>query len=142
MCASLQPAAPAAFWGTIAAGGVFSAASHSFTAEELARQITHGKSGVLIVTEDKIDVGRRAAEIAGLGRERVVVLESEPTWGFRALEGGKEMDAVDGPRLAWRRVTDREEQKRSLIVLLYSSGTTGVPKGAWTQRLAVDQRLR
>ena len=129
MCSSLQPAAPAAFWGVIAAGGVFSAASHSFTPGELARQITHGKSRVLIVTADKVDVGRKAAEIAGLSLDRVVVLESEPTWGFRALQGGKKTDVVDGPRLAWRRVTEREEQMRSLVVLLYSSGTTGVPKG-------------
>ena len=133
MCSSLQPAAPAAFWGIIAAGGVFSAASHSFTPEELARQIKHGKSKVLVVSKDKIDVGRKAAELAGLGLDRIVVLESDPSWEFRALEGGQRADTVNGPRLGWRKVTDLEELKRSLIVLLYSSGTTGVPKGRWNR---------
>ncbi|KAF1966100.1 acetyl-CoA synthetase-like protein [Bimuria novae-zelandiae CBS 107.79] len=129
MCSSLQPAAPAAFWGIIAAGGVFSAASHSFTSEELARQVKHGNSKLLIVSQDKIELGKKAAQLAGLGLDRVVVLESEPSWEFRVLEGGKQTDTVNGPRLTWRRVTDLEELKRSLIVLLYSSGTTGVPKG-------------
>jgi acyl-CoA synthetase (AMP-forming)/AMP-acid ligase II len=129
MCSNLQPAAPAAFWGIIAAGGVFSAASPSFTPEELARQIKHGKSRVLIISKDKIDVGKKAAQLAGLGLDRVVVLESDPRWEFRTLEGGQRTDTVNGPRLGWKKVTDLEELKRSLIVLLYSSGTTGVPKG-------------
>jgi len=32
-------------------------------------------------------------------------------------------------RLEWRRITDKKELDDSLICLLYSSGTTGVPKG-------------
>lgn len=129
MCSSGQPAVPALFWGIIAAGGVFSAASPSFTPEELARQIKQGKSNVLVVSQDKVEVGKKAAQLVGLGLDRVVVLESEPRWGFRLLEGRKGLDTENGPRLPWRRVTDEEELKRSLIVLLYSSGTTGVPKG-------------
>lgn len=129
VCSSGQPAAAALFWGIIAAGGVFSAASPSFTPEELARQIKQGKSNVLVVSADKVEVGRKAAELVGLGLDRIVVLESEPRWDLRAVEGGKSADTENGERLTWRRVTDEEELKRSLIVLLYSSGTTGVPKG-------------
>ena len=129
VCSSGQPAAPAAFWGIIAAGGVFSAASHSFTPEELARQIIQGNSNLLVVSKDMVGLGREAAGLAGLALDRVVVLESDPRWEFKTLEGGKKADTVDGPRLTWRRLTDLQELKRSLIVLLYSSGTTGVPKG-------------
>lgn len=129
VCSSGQPAVPALFHGIIAAGGVFSAASPSYTPEELARQITQGNSSVLVISPDKVEVGKRAAQIAGLPLDRVVVLGSEPTWNCRILVGGKALDCENGPRLTWRRVTDEEELKRSLIVLLYSSGTTGVPKG-------------
>ncbi|KAF2121141.1 4-coumarate-CoA ligase [Lophiotrema nucula] len=129
VCSSGQPAVPALFYGIIAAGGVFSAASPSYTPEELARQINQGKSRTLVISADKIDVGKKAARLAGLALDRVIVLNSEPKWKVRTLDEGKSVDVDNGPRLAWRRVTDPEELKRSLIVLLYSSGTTGVPKG-------------
>lgn len=129
VCSSGQPAAAAMFWGIIAAGGVFSAASPSYTPEELARQIRQGKSKVLVVSADKIDVGKKAAQLAGLSMDQVVVLESEPHWKVHCLEGNGQVDVDNGPRLPWRKVTDEDELKKSLIVLLYSSGTTGVPKG-------------
>ncbi|KAF2750205.1 4-coumarate-CoA ligase [Sporormia fimetaria CBS 119925] len=141
VCSSGQPAAPAAFYGIIGAGGVFSAASPSFTPEELARQIKQGKSKTLIVSEDKIEVGKKAAKIAGLSLERVIVLNSEPEFEVRRLDGGKRVDVQNGPRLQWRKVTDPEELKRSLIVLLYSSGTTGVPKGQYSWHLRVNPKL-
>lgn len=117
------------FYGIIAAGGVFSAASPSYTPEELARQITQGRSNLLVVSQDKVEVGKKAAHIADLSLDRIVVLSSEPTWQVKSLDNGKSVDYENGPRLTWRRVTDEKELRRSLIVLLYSSGTTGVPKG-------------
>jgi 4-coumarate--CoA ligase len=87
-----------------------------------------GGSGLLVVSVDKVDVGREAAGLAGLGSERAVVMGSEPEWVVESLDGDKSVDCVAGAKLSWKRITDEEELK-SLIVLLYSSGTTGVPKG-------------
>ncbi|ORY16779.1 4-coumarate-CoA ligase [Clohesyomyces aquaticus] len=129
VCSSGQPAVAALFFGIIAAGGIFSAASPSHTPEELARQVTQGKSKVLVVSSDKREVGLKAAQLAGLPLDRVLILEGEPQWELKCVGGGKSLDAVNGEQMTWRRVTDEEELKRSLIVLLYSSGTTGVPKG-------------
>ena len=45
-------------------------------------------------------------------------------------DGRPERDIVDeGDLLPWTRITDRKELEESLIALIYSSGTTGLPKG-------------
>jgi 4-coumarate--CoA ligase len=75
--------------------------------------------------------------LAGLGLERVLVLDSRAgRWGWRSLEGGRswrprvdELERGRGKRLTWERVTDEKQLEESVICLLYSSGTTGVPKG-------------
>jgi 4-coumarate--CoA ligase len=87
------------FHGIIAAGGVFSAASASCTAEEFARQVVQGGSGLLVVSVDKVDVGREAAGLAGSGSERVVVMGSGPEWVVKSLDGDKNVDCVAGPKL-------------------------------------------
>ena len=68
---------PLLFYGTIAAGGVFSAASAASTAGELAKQIVGAGSRVLVTCEATREVAVRAAEEAGWGSNgggRVVVI--------------------------------------------------------------------
>ncbi|KAF2460313.1 4-coumarate-CoA ligase [Lineolata rhizophorae] len=118
---------PTAFYGIVAAGGVFSAASGSFTAAELARQIKDGDSNVVICCQYTKDVAIAAAKECGLGLDRVLVLRSYPKMSLRSVEGDLEMFGQG--ELDWERITDPQELKDRLICLLYSSGTTGIPKG-------------
>jgi 4-coumarate--CoA ligase len=130
---------PAVFFGIIASGGVFSAASHSFTPHELARQIKQGQSNLVICSEDLKDVAIEAAKISGIPQSRVVVLGSEPPWNLQSVEGGLSLKGEQ--RLPFPRVTEREELKNSLIMLLWSSGTTGVPKGVMLSHLNLVAEL-
>jgi 4-coumarate--CoA ligase len=125
---SLQILLPLAFYGTIAAGGIFSCASHSFTASELAQQIRQGGGKLLICSADLVDVGIEAARQCGLSLDRVLVLESDyGNWSLKTIDG--KLDCCTEKSLTWQRITDPQELEYSIINLLYSSGTTGAPKG-------------
>lgn len=124
------------FYGVIGAGGIYSAASSSFTHLELARQVTQGHAKLIIASPDCVDVALRAAQETGLDKANVLVLESMGGKHVRSLRrvDGHGQDAVAGQgsqsqRLPWEVVTDPEILSNRVICLLYSSGTTGVPKG-------------
>lgn len=134
-----QTFVPAIYFGVMAAGGVFSAASHSFTAQELARQTKQGQSNLIICSEDLKHVAIEAAQLCGLPAEHVIVFGSEPPWSLKAVGGNVSLRSEK--RLPFPRVTDRDELKNSLIMLLWSSGTTGIPKGVMLSHLNLVAEL-
>ncbi|KAJ4991109.1 acyl-coenzyme A synthetase [Stagonosporopsis vannaccii] len=126
---------PTLFYGIIGGGGVFSAASAASTASELSKQIVSAGSKILVANEATRDVAVRAAEEAGWGPNgggRVLVMSEGAEWELRVIQkngnaGGNLIDQSD--RLDWERITDPKVLENSLVVLIYSSGTTGLPKG-------------
>lgn len=136
---TLQILLPLAFYGTIAAGGIFSTASHSFTAAELARQIKQGDATVLICSPDLKDIALQAADLCGLTTDRVLVLDSTyQSWSCKSVDGSNDIWSKE--RLTWKRITDSDELHNSIIGLLYSSGTTGVPKAVMlSHKMMVSQ---
>lgn len=118
---------PTLFWGIIAAGGVYSAATSSFLPAELARQVKQGLSNLIVCSSDCKDTAIAAAKDCGIPLDRVLVLESNKERSLRDLEKGE--DVISSQELEWTRITDKQELDNSVICLLYSSGTTGVPKG-------------
>ncbi|KAF2749208.1 4-coumarate-CoA ligase-like protein [Sporormia fimetaria CBS 119925] len=126
---------PVLFYGIIGCGGVFSAASAASTAGELSKQIIGAESKVLFASEATRDVAVQAAEEAGWGKNgggRVVVMSEGRTWELRVVLGDGSLgeNLIDETqKLQWERITDPEVLENSLIILIYSSGTTGLPKG-------------
>lgn len=132
---------PVLAYGVIGAGGIFSAASAGSTVGELARQIQGAGSKILVTCQATLETSIRAAEEAGWGKcggGRVLLMSEEGEWGLRIIGTGDDnvgkaqesenlIDRED--RLPWMRIVDRKELEESLVVLIYSSGTTGLPKG-------------
>ncbi|KAK5313942.1 hypothetical protein LTR93_010712 [Exophiala xenobiotica] len=122
------------FFGVIAAAGIYSAASSSFTHPELARQIKQGKSRLIVASPDCKDVAMKAAQECGVPLDRVLILDS--MGGNRILQdvqraGPNLIEGVGRPdrMLSWEAITDKKTLEERVICLLYSSGTTGAPKG-------------
>ncbi|HEV2872912.1 MAG TPA: AMP-binding protein, partial [Actinomycetota bacterium] len=106
-----------AFYGVSAAGGVNTTISPLYTVDELVRQLTDARARFLLTVPPFLP---KALEAAGrTGVEEVFVLgEAEGATPFADL-----LTAGDIP-------PDVEiDPANDLVVLPYSSGTTGVPKG-------------
>ena len=129
MISSGQAFLPIAFYATVAAGGVYSAASASFTVEEFARQIRDGASNLIICSRDVVEVASRAAGACNVSLDRVLILESSPVWQLHDAASGRSVLGSGSECLDWERITDKQILADRPICLLYSSGTTGLPKG-------------
>ncbi|KAL1628318.1 hypothetical protein SLS54_001891 [Diplodia seriata] len=118
---------PMAFYGVVCAGGVFSAASPSATPADLSRQLRQGDSNLLICNEDTKPIAIAAAKDVGLPHDRILVIPNGGQYALNRASDGK--NVVSQKSLEWQVITDRKTLQESLIILIYSSGTTGLPKG-------------
>lgn len=126
---------PVLAYGIIGADGIFSAASAASTASELAKQIQGASSKIIVTCQATLETTIKAAEDAGWGQGgggRVLLMSEGREWSLKVIgeDGRPEKNLInEGDLLPWTRITNRKELEESLIVLIYSSGTTGLPKG-------------
>ncbi|GAP91929.2 putative AMP-binding enzyme [Rosellinia necatrix] len=121
---------PALFYSIITAGGVFASASAAATPNEFAYQLRQSGAKVVVCNADVKETALAAAAMVGIAPRHVLV------YGVGTGGDGMELhEAASGAKvpisnqeLGWRRITDPVELENSIICLVFSSGTTGLPK--------------
>ncbi|KOC10756.1 putative luciferase [Aspergillus flavus AF70] len=107
---------PPIVWGTLAIGGVVCPVNPNYRAEELLHPLQDTKARALVTQRARAPVAFEAAKRANIPRDRVLLLD-------KLTEDDFHDGRMNGPHSA---PIDRPAE--DLAFLVYSSGTTGLPK--------------
>lgn len=116
---------PAVIWGTHWAGGIISPANPGYTTEELAFQLKDSGAKALCTQKPFLKTALEAAKQAGISEDKIILMGDDKDESRRYKHFSSIRNIAGTNR--YRRT--KANPKEDLAFLVYSSGTTGHPKG-------------
>ncbi|CAG7945857.1 unnamed protein product [Penicillium olsonii] len=116
---------PVVMWGTLWAGGVLSPANPAYTADELAFQLKNSGAKGLATQVSALSVAKQAAKKVGMSEDRIILIGDMRDSDARIKHFTSVRNISGATRYRKQKVTPEKD----VAFLVYSSGTTGVPKG-------------
>ncbi|KIW26349.1 uncharacterized protein PV07_09449 [Cladophialophora immunda] len=123
---------PILYWGTVAAGCVFTGCSPSASVAELIYQLKDSDAKLIIASSAGITTALEAASQVGIPKGRVFEFaDPEDKSTQSGLPSWTDIWAAENESATWtwKPISSAKEARETTVAINYSSGTTGTPKG-------------
>jgi len=116
---------PGVVFGSLWAGAIVSPANPGYTQAELVYQLKDSGAKVLVTHMSVLEVAKKAAREVGIDEKNVILLGEEKDTSHKTKHWSSIRNLSGADRYRIPRINPKED----LAFLVYSSGTTGRPKG-------------